>query len=72
MMCAAHMLLIQSLGGPRTVAPLLDPPVEVCVVYRWVNGYKIPSDRLDQLRNLQRTCGKTWAPSHVSTKQDLP
>jgi len=73
MMHVAQMLLIHSLGGPRAVGPLLDPPVETCVVYRWASGHKhIPSDRLNQLRNLQRTCGKTWAPSYTATQKDLP
>lgn len=59
-MNAAQMLLIHTLGGPRAVGPLLDPPVEVCVVYRWANGRKtIPSERLEQLRNLQRNKSKT-------------
>lgn len=54
MNAALQVLLIHSLGGPRVVAPLLDPPVEPCVVYRWASGRKsIPSERIQQLRSLQ-------------------
>lgn len=54
MKATVHVLLIHALGGPRVVAPLLDPPVEPCVVSQWANGRKsIPSERLQQLRSLQ-------------------
>ena len=51
----AQILLIHSLGGARAVAPLLDPPVELCLALRWASGRKdLPSARLEQLRALQR------------------
>ncbi len=47
-------LLIRSLGGPYVLAPLLDPPVEQCLVRRWANGYRIPAARIEQMRALAK------------------
>lgn len=56
---SAQKLLIRNLGGPYAVAPLLDPPVDQCLVRRWADGWPMPAARLDQIRRLQQTRNKT-------------
>lgn len=50
----AHKLLIRMLGGPYVLGPLLDPPVDQCLVRRWADGHPIPAVRIEQMRALAK------------------